>query len=583
MPDTQPSHVTPSTELIICSGIPFESNYEHVILFTTSTMQYNYFYGKRKVILAPQGTPSAYYTYQRTNDGKIRIGCAIEQVINCNYLMFRNQAFENKWFYAFIQEINYINNNVTEIVYEIDVMQTWMFDYTLQECFVEREHSATDNVGDNTVPENLEVGEYVYKYLDTYNGNSQSSVPNYNKNDFSVVIYAPFEINATLVGSAYVVTTSKSESGYYNGNFTGLYFNVYYITDGVNDDSLKLWAVLKYLLDNKKDDIVAIYTMPSGIITQKQLIPVNTMLGEKVEIDKYSWVISGTSTCKNNKLYTYPYSFIYVYSSDGEGKEFKYELFNNGTNSEPYFDNTKCNFSVKGIMGAPPQLILQPLSYDEDVANSNVYSSFNNSMIIHNFPMSGWTTDAFKAWLAQSTTTLVGGIGALAVMPEVGGLLGVLPESMAAFTNMSYSASVYGAIANFPRAMLEGQKAHGSDKNLIAKSAGFFGFSIYQAHIKPEYAAIIDDYFNKYGYATKRVKVPNMYSRPYWNYVETKNCNINQGISSVGGLNNLDTRKISDVYDHGVTFWHAKYHAAGSTQVDVEVGNYDLDNSPIIM
>ena len=43
------THIMPSTELIICNGIPFENNYEHVILFTNSTMQYDYFYGKRKL------------------------------------------------------------------------------------------------------------------------------------------------------------------------------------------------------------------------------------------------------------------------------------------------------------------------------------------------------------------------------------------------------------------------------------------------------------------------------------------------------------------------------------------------------
>ena len=69
--------------------------------------------------------------------------------------MFQNTSFGIKWFYAFITNVEYINNETSEITIEIDVMQTWHFDYTVNQCFVEREMAATDDIGGNLVPETL--------------------------------------------------------------------------------------------------------------------------------------------------------------------------------------------------------------------------------------------------------------------------------------------------------------------------------------------------------------------------------------------------------------------------------------------
>lgn len=544
------SYIQPNSSVIVLKGIPFENNYEHTILFDDEEEQHDYFYSKRHLVAGNSTLLTGNYSYQRVGSNKIRIGAAIEKLINCNYMMFKNISFENKWFYAFVTDIEYVNNNCTELTYELDVMQTWMFDYTLQECFVEREHSATDKPGDNTVPESLEVGEYVYKYIGTYNGNSS---PTWDNDDYCVCILAPFEIHVTWTAGVPVVTTGvESESGFYNGNFSGLYYNTYYTNN--TQHMLDLWAALKYMLQNKLEDIVAIYTLPAGIISQKQLLPVDSVHGQNVYIERENWVY-GLSTVNNKKLYTYPYSLIHVLSSDNETHQYKYELFNLGQD-DTGLQAGKCKFFVGGTMGSPPQMMLKPISYAEDYLNNDNQSAFGESMIIKNFPMGSWVSDAFKAWIAQFTTT----VGPAAIMSAI-----EMPVAPTMATNTLANATL-NSISALPKAIMEGAKSHGSSNNIIAKSAGFFGYSIYQAHIKPEYAAIIDDYFTKYGYATKRVKVPNIHSRPYWNYVETKDCNINQ----VTGLNSQDTAKISSIYDHGITFWHTS-----------NVGDYTQNNAPV--
>ena len=89
-------------------------------------------------------------------------------------------------------------------------------------------------------------------------------------------------------------------------------------------------------------------------------------------------------------------------------------------------------------------------------------------------------------------------------------------------------------------------------------------FEIQQLAIKEPFARVIDDYFTRYGYATHRNKIPNVNSRPHWNYVKTI------GATITGSLPADDAKKICQILDAGVTFW--KY---GN-----EVGNYGLDNSP---
>ena len=86
----------------------------------------------------------------------------------------------------------------------------------------------------------------------------------------------------------------------------------------------------------------------------------------------------------------------------------------------------------------------------------------------------------------------------------------------------------------------------------------------YQYFVNPKNAKIIDDFFNCYGYATHRVKVPNRNVRPHWTYVKTIDINLESNAPAD------DTNKIASIYDKGITFWR---NAS-------EVGRYDLDNSP---
>ena len=149
------AYIAPDGVIWVLRNCPLDNTYEHTIYFQTATWQEQYFYTLRKHGLTNQ-------SYSRVGRNRLRVEIPYESLYDCNYVMFKNQSYENKWFYAFITDIQYINNSLVEIQFEIDVMQTWMFDYTLQPCFVEREHALTDAVGDNILPEPVALGEYVF-------------------------------------------------------------------------------------------------------------------------------------------------------------------------------------------------------------------------------------------------------------------------------------------------------------------------------------------------------------------------------------------------------------------------------------
>ena len=152
------------TRVDLFDNVPLEFGSQHTILFDTKTQQDSYFNSKIK-----QSGTFTNISYQRHRAGKMRLQASISLLGTTNYLRFVNPTFDNKEFYAFILDIEYINNSTIEITYAIDPLQTWMFDYTVNPCYIDREHAETDNVGDNRVNEGLDTGAYVQAGLEEIN------------------------------------------------------------------------------------------------------------------------------------------------------------------------------------------------------------------------------------------------------------------------------------------------------------------------------------------------------------------------------------------------------------------------------
>ena len=514
--------------------MPLDSSYNHTIYFTSASAQRSYFQGLTKYTFTRQ-------TYTRLNQGIIKLEMNAENLYDCNYLMFQNSAFGNRWFYAFINSVEYSNNATSIIRFVLDPMQTWFFDYSLGMNFVEREHSATDNIGDNIVDEGLATGPYFYS--DGYQVTELLGL--------SIVVAATFDENY-----------EDSAGGLYGGLYTALNYHTFPMTQQGAQEAIDFINGA----GTKIDGIVSVFACPTNLITKSASAP-----SWDINIPKQADNIEGYHP-KNNKLFTYPYNMLYIYNNNGDAKEYRYE----------YFTGDECQFDLLGTMSTNPAAMLVPKQY------RGAGTVYDEKMIIEGWPQLPYVTDTFKMWCTQTgvnikydiadlglqnmntavqslssagSAAVSGGKSALAEGASVGGLSSI-SGGLAILSNTLNK--VLGIMQSGEQHYRMPDQSHGTFGPTVLAANNALNFFIYNKHISEAYARSIDDYFTMFGYATKRLKVPNRSSRPHWNYVKTVGCVL------TGSLPEDDANAICHIYDNGITFW----------KNGNEVGNYNLDNSP---
>ena len=154
--------ITPNSTVYLLTGVPLDNTYENTIYFASTALQLAHFlntgqspfwdYQPRQI------TP---LSYQRVNEGVLRVNLPYDQIYNCNYMMFQNTSYNAKWFYAFVLNVEYVNDQASNVYYELDVMQTWMLEAHIQPSYVEREHSETDNLDEHLELEDVPLGDIV--------------------------------------------------------------------------------------------------------------------------------------------------------------------------------------------------------------------------------------------------------------------------------------------------------------------------------------------------------------------------------------------------------------------------------------
>ena len=131
--------ITPKSEIIFLH-VPIEIDNKYQLTFANANAQFQYFR------FLPEQKVYDDCTYQR-KDGYIRMNANFDELISFNYVMYQNENHSGKWYYAFITRIEYINDNMSKVYIKTDVWQTYQFDLTFKQSFVEREMcSVSDDV-----------------------------------------------------------------------------------------------------------------------------------------------------------------------------------------------------------------------------------------------------------------------------------------------------------------------------------------------------------------------------------------------------------------------------------------------------
>lgn len=520
-------------------NVPLENDYKNTIYFDDKSDQAEYFSSR---IVAQYEDLS----YQKA-DNIIRIpardknGLATDydHLVNLgvNYIMFQNTAYTNKWYYAFITDLKYVNDERTDITIEIDCMQTWLFDYNVKPSFVEREHVSDDTIGKHTIPEGLETGEFVNIFSEDVDLGEMC------------IIVGTTQDHATKVGGAM-----------YGGCFSGVYYKFYKATDYVDVIDFLETMAEEY---SASDAITSVFMLPYFFIKDIVDLDLNLANGtfQATQTAKYIGkrddLLAGGFAPKNKKLFTYPYNFLSVSNNGGGSAVYKYEDFEN----EPESGIAgACNFNIYGVVCPGGSLKIVPLYYKNK--DENVEEGLTGCK----FPICNWNTDVYTNWLTQNSVNIGMNVGSSALQ-VVGGLamgaFGGIGAVAGAGTVVSGVKGIADTLAqvhqqSFTPPQAEGNLNCGDVTWGMKKST----FTMSQMSIKPEYAQIIDNYFSMFGYKVNRVKLPNKCHRSRYWYTKTIDVNID------GAIPNNYLQVIKNCYNNGITFWRN----------GDEVQRYDLDN-----
>lgn len=553
--------IAPDSKLYILKDVPLDTTYEHTLWFDIvpnkeygQRIQALSFSDKAKYKLEFGSEYGGAFTYVRVNRNRIKVPFKADDLYDCNYIMFQNTGFGNKWFYAFIKSVEYVNNRTSEITFEIDVMQTWHFDYVIDDCFVEREHSETDVVGANTLPEDVAIGDYICDEMQVLTDSNNTPIIG----DWVIVMARTSEVDALPIPAA---------GGWYGNQ---VYQQVEYKTYPNNEtgaDALRT-DLRNMSIFNNTDSVARIFMFPRALVPE--VTNVTPITGMKIFERPVSF---GTYTPKNNKLFTFPYSCLTITDLQGKTIDYHWEYFN-----EP----SEAKFEWLVSFGVKPSIILYPVGYLQNIYTDSgrvAFPTMEYRITLDTFPDVPYATTDLYAKIVQ------GGMG-LAIGALTGNAVSTTNSVVKTTQNLTeqgyktrytstvrktsettQTPSISKEIANTISTVVQNGRADSSigDQQGLA-NIGWCTFVIMKNHIREEYARVIDDYFSTYGYATKRIKHPNRSERPHWNYVKTIGCTI------TGSVPCDDMATICSIYDRGITFWKNM----------AEIGDYSFDNSPIL-
>lgn len=302
--------------------VRFDVTKEHQITFSDGVAQVDYF---RNVL---NGIEASDFTYIR-QENKIRFPYIIDEIETFNYLIVQNLPYNYKYYFYYITNMEYVNDNMTDVFIKLDVFQTYQFNFLYNKSFVEREHVNSDNVGEHTLPEGLELGEYVVNTYEAYQDN-------------------PHNIIIVLSNKRADETHPILESEISVVNMNGVYYNGYvYIIRSIGALENLLLDFQSNVLSGGLDSIQAIYIVPYESINNSS-IEYDTLGNEMYEgniapmlyHEHYSKPTTLDSYVpKNKKLLTFPYCFLVVSNNNGSSNVYHYEKFKSST----------CDFTISMI------------------------------------------------------------------------------------------------------------------------------------------------------------------------------------------------------------------------------------------
>ena len=577
----------PSGEIFLLKNVPLSASYEHTIDFKDKNEQYNYFTGFIKDSLSN-------YTYTRTDREYITLGLPLQYLDDINYLMFRSATGE-RLYYAFVIGKRYVGPSTTDLIYSIDVMQTYQFDYEWRASYIKQAHVDRWTAEHKPIYSKTDEGLFYgteYSVESAYRIEQESDVRWFLVNikqyraaideeaDGSLVIDSshlypaensftclllPFSKNSDPTEELLVTATingektqicdynlfsqkmQKSALGEYIQSIVMLPYCPYVsnvaISGGGNiiDVTLDGGAFGKATFEGFDKPCVILTTgLPTGDIlaTAEWDIGLTDSLPTAEEWAQIKAKPRTTPRDKRweSKLLCSPYRYNLLTDWRSAPVVIKNEYL-------PDTDLTiKYSFALTYL--APFRYWVKDYKRDPEGRNTCLSQPMALEMPV--------ISDAYYSYMLQNkntiqanlTNAIIGAATSAAGAAMNRNPLGVVSAALDVQAHIRNENAKQADLKTIPDTIIN---ANDSIFNIIDNNDAI---TWYRMRICCENEEIISNIFNMSGYTVNRVEIPNTRSRTRFNYIQTVGANI------VGSFAQSDLLMIKEIYNKGITIWH---------------------------
>lgn len=523
---------TPTTALRLLDT-PLESDYRNTLWFPNREAQTAYFLGR---------TIKTYENFQYIKkNNTIVVDGEVDLLYNCNYIMYQNNNFTNKWFYAFIDRIEWASNSSVRLYVSTDVIQTWFFDITYYDSYVDRCHSDTDVAGDNIVPEDFSIGNPGGYQV----AGSTDLAPD------GIALFA----TSTYAGES---RTGSVNSGIYSGGQNLVDFHI---------DNPGVGSILdSYVKNGTATAVIKLQQYPYKLKNSPM----------SVSFSKYPSSISGY-TPKNNKMLSSAFVTCFM-SMYGQETDFNPVFITDSkVNIKVSADQTSGTISafVENYSDGSISTISMFASIPESGWSYNQYKndynlhSGSNAMYVQrsvaqrtaDYVSAGTNTAAsvldtagsiFRTGASLVGATGVPALGLSRALENIGSTARSFGEANQALTALNSFAGGYDSISQDLAAISENYNAPATggmsaSNGYIAtgKTVFSYGYKVLPRDIVER----CDKFLTVYGYKQSEYRAINLHARASWTYIKTN------GLNASGNFPDDDMNIIKRAFNNGIFFW----------------------------
>lgn len=295
--------------------------------------------------------------------------------------MYKNTSYDDdKYYYAYIENLEYVNDEMTKFNLKLDVFQTWQFDFIYKKSFVERKHVTNDSVGANTLPESVELGEYVTLDYEQYT----------DMNDFDYIVIVTKRLDLSepvltpmgripMAGGAYICDSMAGLQNLF------LAYQSASASQTIPTTAIQQCYAVPHIFTNHIFSGQDVYEEYNGTSNAPVFY---YQLSKPSAVDGY--------TPKNNKLLTFPYCFLLVSNNTGSSNIFHYEKFTHAVN-----DSDLCEFMIAGVPSVGGSIKCSPNNYTQSIKDNP-----EEGILAGKYPVFNWNQETYNDWLLANSSSL---------------------------------------------------------------------------------------------------------------------------------------------------------------------------------